>query len=62
MVLVPLCSLTTPKTPCHRKSFWKALTSTKEEKTEDTSGALHGEKFGICVFSSLQNPQGSRLL
>ena len=52
----------TPKTPCHSKSFWRALTSMKEEKIEDISGALHGENFGISAFSSLQTPQRSRLL
>lgn len=34
----------------------------KEEKTEDISGALHGENFDICDFLSLQNSQRSRLL
>lgn len=36
--------------PKDSNSFWKALTSMKEEKTKDTSRALHGENFGICAF------------
>lgn len=48
--------------PCHSKSIWRTLTSMKEEKTENISGALHGKNVGICDFFSLQNSQRSRLL
>lgn len=42
--------------PKDSNSFWRALTSRNEEKTEDTSRALHGENFGICAFFQPSEP------
>lgn len=36
--------------PCHSKYNWRTLTSMKEEKTKNISGALHDENVGICDF------------
>lgn len=52
-----LTTKSTSLTPYHSKSFWRALTDRKEEKTEDVVGVLHSENAGICALLAFRIPR-----